>query len=150
MLCDPQSAAIVYANEQAEKWFGRGLAGQPLISAISAVSMDDLTSRLAAGRRYSVTGEISAGSQAAASPTDLRQANAASRTRRSCVCEIENISTRRRSGISAAILFRPDRTQEPRDRARAGNAPNGLLMNVFPVQGASGVQGIQHHDAVLL
>src|SRR5690349_6864202 len=58
VLSDPQSATIVYANEQAKTWFGHDLVGRSLQTAITAISIDDLRSRLASGKRYSITGEI--------------------------------------------------------------------------------------------
>ena len=130
VLCDPQSAAIVYANEQAEKWFGRDLTGQPLASAVNAVSMDDLTSRLAAGRRYSVTGEI-------APATGRRIAYRLSASKRSfadrtfLVSEIENISTQKEQEYLlqsySGLIERKNR-----EIAKEQERTERLLMNVFP------------------
>lgn len=130
VLSDPQSADIVYANEQAEKWFGTGLAGKSLPAAIAAVSLDNLNARIASGKRYSVTGEI-------APATGRRVAYRLSASERRfengtfLVSEIENISTQKEqeyllqsySGLIERKNREIEKEQERTER---------LLMNVFP------------------
>ena len=130
VLSDPQAAAIVYANEQAGKWFGRDLVGRPLSAAIPAVSLDDLRSRLSSGKRYSVTGEI-------APAKGRRIAYRVTASERSfgagtfLVSEIENISTQKEQEYLlqsySSLIERKNREIE-KEQERTER----LLMNVFP------------------
>ncbi|ARQ01742.1 adenylate/guanylate cyclase domain-containing protein [Pseudorhodoplanes sinuspersici] len=130
MICEPQSANIVYANEQAEKWFGRGLVGQSLPSAVAAVSLDDLKARVASSKRYSVAGEI-------APATGRRIAYRLSANERSfengtfIVSEIENISTQKEQEYLlqsySGLIERKNR-----EIAKEQERTERLLMNVFP------------------
>ncbi len=130
VLCDPATAAVVYANQLARKWFGQNSVGHPLPSVIAAVSLPDLTARLASGKRYSVTGEIApeSGRRIAyhMSASERRFANGTF-----LVAEIENISTQKEqeyllqsySGLIERKNREIEKEQERTER---------LLMNVFP------------------
>ena len=132
ILCDAQSLTISFANEQAEKWFGPGLAGRALPSAITSVSAVDLTSRIKAGRPYSTTGE-------AAQPTGRRLAYRLTVNTRTFgadgqfVAEIENISKQKEQEYLlesfSGLIERKNRELE-RERERTER----LLMNIFPLK----------------
>ena len=130
LVCDPESLAVRFANEQARRWFGAEAAGRALDELITSVDRQTLRDRLAKGRTFSRTGEVEPpGERKVPYRISVRTETVGSE--RVLLAEVENISKLKEQEY---LLESYSKMIEHKNRelVREKERSDRLLMNIFP------------------